>query len=247
MRIAVAGGTGRVGVTVVNRLRDSGHEVIPMSPSGRVNALHREGLSDVLGGVTVLVDVTDPPTTEASAARWFLETSTFNLLEAGKAVGVQHYVVLSLVGVDRVDAGYFYAKRAQEARVRASGTPYTIVRCTQLYEFIADLVDDATDGRMVRVADVPVQPVAAADVARVIAHVALGAALNSVVEVAGPERLGLDELARRVLTARHDDREVVPAAYARYLGAELEPGDRSLLPDTVVTGTTVAQWLSEPT
>jgi uncharacterized protein YbjT (DUF2867 family) len=243
MKIAVAGGTGRIGIRVVSRLRGTGHFVVPLSPSTGVNTLTGHGLSDALTGVTVVVDVTDSPSTDEGEARWFFETSSHNLLAAEKIVGVQHHVVLSMLGVQRIDAGYFHAKRAQEARVRASGIPYTIVRGTQFFESTEDIIDAATDGRRVLLAAVPVQPVAADDVAAVLAHLTIGTACNSVVEVAGPDRFGLNDLAQIVLTARRDHREIVPVGHARYFGADIESGDRSLLPDLVLTSTRVANWL----
>ncbi len=244
MKIAVAGGTGRVGAKMVNRLRDTGHDVVSLSPSTGVDTLTGRGLSDALAGVKVVVDTTNSPSTDESEARWFFETSTHNLLAAEKVAGVQHHLVLSIVGAQRIDSGYFHAKSAQEARVRASGIPYTIVRGTQFFEFIVDIVEAAADGPLVRLAAVRVQPVAADDIASVLAHLAVGTACNSTVQVAGPERFALDQLARIVLAAHHDRREVVSAEYAPYLGANLESGDRSLLPDLVISSTRVSEWLS---
>ena len=246
MNIAVAGGTGRVGSKVVNRLRDTGHLVVPLSPSTGVDTLTRQGLPEALEGVTVVVDVTNSPSTDEAAARWFFETSTHNLLAGADQVGVEHYIVLSILGVERIDTGYFRAKQAQEARVRQSGIPFTIVRTTQFFEFVMDIVDTATRDLAVHLAAVPVQPVAVSDVAAVIAHVATAAALNSAIEVAGREVFMLDELARQVLTAHHDDRQVIRASRAPYLGASLAPGDASLLPGFIVTPTTLAAWLGQP-
>jgi hypothetical protein len=50
---------------------------------------------------------------------------------------------------------------------------------------------------------------AAEDVASAVARISVGSPVNGVVEVAGPERFQLDELARLDLEARHDLREVV--------------------------------------
>jgi uncharacterized protein YbjT (DUF2867 family) len=69
---------------------------------------------------------------------------------------------------------------------------------------------------------------AAADVANAVGRVAVGAPLNGVVEVAGPQQFRLDELIRLGLSARHDPREVVADPHARYFGAEV--GERMLVP-----------------
>ncbi len=246
MKIAVAGGTGRVGSKVVNRLRDTGHLVVPLSPSTGVDTLMRQGLPEALDGVTVVVDVTNSPSADEAPARWFFETSTHNLLAAADQVGVEHYIVLSILGVERIDAGYFRAKQAQEARVRQSGIPFTIVRATQFFEFVIDIVDAATRDHAVHLAPIPVQPLSVGDIAAVIAHVATAPGLNSAIEVAGREVFFLDDLARQVLTAHHDDRQVVRASHAAYLGASLAAGDASLLPGFIVTPTTLAAWLGQP-
>ena len=46
----------------------------------------------------------------------------------------------------------------------------------------------------------------------------MGAPLNGIVEVAGPEQFRLDELIREALAARDDPREVVADPHARYFG-----------------------------
>lgn len=240
MQIVVAGGTGRIGSRVVNRLRDSGHLVVAASPSTGVDTISGKGLPEVLQGVTVVVDVIDSPTTEEARATWFLGTSTAHLLAAEKTAGVAHHVGLSILGADRVSSGYFRAKLAQEARVMASGIPYTIVRSTGFFESIASVYDGVSGDEVVRVPPVPIQPVAADDVASLMAHVALEAPLNAAVEMAGPQELELDDVVRRLQGA---GREVVTDPHALHLGAALDYGDRSLLPRLRVAPTRFEDWL----
>jgi uncharacterized protein YbjT (DUF2867 family) len=244
VRIAVVGET-RIGCLLVDRLRTAGHDVVTMSSSTGVDPVARTGFAEVLRGVTVVVDAVEPRTTDAGPARWFLETATRNLLAAGRSAGVHHYVLLSVVGVDQVDRGYFRAKNAQEARVRRSGLPFTIVRSTQVHELVPDVVEAATEGRSVRLAAVPIQPVASEDLAAVLADRATGSPLQGCLEVAGPEEVALEELARRWLQAGCDDRVVVSSPTATYLGVELVAGDRSLLPRLVLGERTFDAWLAE--
>jgi uncharacterized protein YbjT (DUF2867 family) len=229
MKIVIIGGTGLIGSKVVTRLREHGHQAVPASPDTGVNTLTGEGLAQVLTGAAVVIDVSNSPSFEDAAVLRFFETSTGNLLAAEAAAGVGHHVALSVVGCDRVpESGYLRAKVAQEKLIRNSPIPYSIVRATQFFEFVKRIADEATDGNRVRLPPVLFQPIAAADVANAVCRIAVGAPLNGVVEVAGPQQFRFDELIRLGLSARHDPREVVADPHARYFGAEL--GERMLVP-----------------
>jgi uncharacterized protein YbjT (DUF2867 family) len=230
MKIVIIGGSGLIGSQVVARLREQGHEAIPASPDTGVNTLTGEGLADVLTGAAVVVDVSNSPSFEDAAVLKFFQTSTGNLLAAEAAAGVGHHVALSVVGADRVpDSGYLRAKGAQEKLIRNSPIPYSIVRSTQFFEFVKRIADEATDGNSVRIPPVLFQPIASADVASSVARVAVGAPLNRIIEVAGPQQFRFDECIRLGLSARHDPREVVADPHARYFGAEM--AERMLVPD----------------
>jgi uncharacterized protein YbjT (DUF2867 family) len=229
VKIIVIGGTGLIGSKIVTKLLASGFEPVAASRSSGVNTLTGRGLGDVLARASVVVDVSNPPTFDGAAALEFFETSTRNLLSAEAEVGVRHHVALSVVGADRLsDSGYMRAKFAQAKLIKDSSIPYSIVHATQFFESIQKLAGLATDGATVRVPPVLVQPIAGDDVANMLCDVSVGAPLNDTIEVAGPEQFRLDELVRRRLTARHDSREVVSDAEARFFGAQVD--DRSLVP-----------------
>jgi uncharacterized protein YbjT (DUF2867 family) len=246
MKIVVIGGTGLIGSKLVEKLRKDGHEPLAASPDTGVDTLTGEGLAEALEGAQVVVDVANAPAWDDEAVLDFFQSSSRNLLAAETAAGVGHHVTLSIVGTDRLrENGYFRAKLAQEDLVKAGPVPYTIVRATQFFEFIGRIADSSTDGNTVRLAPVLVQPEAADDVASTLADVAVGAPLNDTVELAGPETFRLDELARRLLTAKDDPREVTADVHARYFGAELD--DRSLTPgdDARIAPTRFEDWLSQ--
>ncbi|MGG6312517.1 SDR family oxidoreductase [Paenibacillus macerans] len=249
MKIVVVGGSGLIGKGLVNRLRESGHEVVAASPSLGINALTREGLDAALTGAQAVVDVTNSPSFEAQAVLNFFETTTRNLLEAEAAAGVQHHLALSIVGTDRLpDNYYFRAKLAQENLIRASGVPYTIVRATQFFEFAEGIAYTSTDGETVRLSPAAVQPIAAADVSSALADYALAAPHHATVDLAGPERFGLDEFVRQYLEAQGDARQVVADGSARYFGALLN--DASLVPDgggAQIAPTRYRDWLDRLT
>src|SRR5438876_1194725 len=245
MKIVVIGGSGLIGKKVVMNLRQHGHEVLAASPSSGVNTVTGEGLADALAGAQVVVDVANAPSWEDNAVLAFFETSGRNLLAAEAAAGVRHHVALSVVGTDRLLAsGYFRAKLAQEKLIQASPIPYTIVRATQFFEFVGGIAQFATEGQTVRLPPVLMQPIAADDVAAVMADVALAEPLNAMVDLAGPELIRQDELVRQFLNATGDARKVMSDASALYYGINVN--DQSLTPsENPRLGTTrFSDWLS---
>src|SRR5512133_479214 len=197
MKIVVIGGTGLIGSKLVNKLREQGHEAVAAAPNTGVNTLTGQGLTEVLKGASVVVDVSNAPSWEDAAVLNFFKTSTHNLLTHEAAAGVGHHVALSVVGTDRLsESGYFRGKIAQEKLIRESSIPYTIVRATQFFEFLKGLADwSVVDGK-VHLPPVLFQPMAADDVASGVARVAVGPPANGIVEIGGPEQFRLDELVR---------------------------------------------------
>ncbi|MFJ3776830.1 SDR family oxidoreductase [Streptomyces sp. NPDC090075] len=245
MKIVVIGGTGLIGSKVVAGLREHGHEAVAAAPSTGVNTLTGEGLAEVLEGVSAVVDVSNSPSFEDQAVMDFFRASTANLLKAEAEAGVAHHVALSVVGTDRLQgSGYFRAKQAQEELIEASGLPYSIVHATQFFEFAKGLADGVTEGDTVRLPDARIQPVVSDDVAAAVARAAVGAPVDGVVEVAGPEAFSLEEFIRMGLSAQGDPRKIVTDPAATYWGAELQ--DDTLLPgpDAHIAEVRFADWLA---
>ena len=228
MKIVVIGGTGLIGSKTVAILRERGHEVVAGSPKSGVNSITGEGLKEAMAGAQVVIDLANSPSFEDRAVLEFFATSGRNLLPAEAAAGVRHHVALSIVGTDRSENGYFRAKVAQENLIVAAGIPYTIIRATQFMEFLGAIADSSADGNIVRLSPGLFQPIAADDVAAVVAEVALAAPRNGIVEIAGPERAPFNEIVARYLKAVGDPREVVSDPEARYFGGRVE--EHSLVP-----------------
>lgn len=248
MKIVVIGGTGRIGSKLVRRLTGHGHEAVAASPKLGVNTLTGEGLAEVLTGAAVAVDVSDSPSFEDDAVLAFFQRSTSNLLAAEAVAGVRHHVALSVVGYERLpQTGYVRAKIAQENLIKESSIPFSIVRATQFFEFVKGIADASTDGDTVHLAPALIQPIAADDVAIAVERTTVGAPVNGVVEVAGPEQFRLDEFVRRGLSALHDPREVITDSRALYFGIKL--GERSLLPGdgAFLFETRFEDWLAQYT
>ncbi|MDR6380969.1 SDR family oxidoreductase [Paraburkholderia caribensis] len=229
MKIVIIGGTGLIGSKTAAILRQAGHEVVAASPRSGVNTITGEGLNACLTGAQVVIDLSNSPSFEDKAVLEFFETSARNLRTAEAQAGVQHHVALSIVGTDRTaENGYFRAKVAQEKLIESSGVPYTIVRSTQFFEFLGGIADSGMQGNAVRLSPGMFQPIAADDVAAIVADVALAAPRNDIIDIAGPERAPFNEIIARYLKAVGDPREVVRDPEARYFGGLV--GDLSLVP-----------------
>ena len=229
MKLVIIGGTGLIGSKLVATLKEQGHQALAAAPSTGVNVLTGDGLAAVLRGASVVVDVSNSPSFEDAAVMRFFTTATRTVLAHASAAAVSHYVALSVVGTERLaESGYFRAKIAQERLITEASIPYSIVHATQFFEFVTSIAGAATVGDTVRLAPVLIQPMAADDVATAVARIALGAPVNGVVEIAGPELFRLNELIQQAMSARHDARTVVADPAARYFGAIL--GERTLVP-----------------
>lgn len=229
MKIVIVGGGGLIGSRTVTILRAGGHDVVAAGRTSGVNAVTGEGLAEALAGAQVVIDVTNPPSFEDAAILAFFETAGRNLLAAEVKAGVRHHVALSVVGTDRLQAsGYLRGKLAQEAVIQGASTPYTIIRSTQFLEFLGGIAASSADGNVVRLSPGLFQPIAADDVAEIVADIAVAGPQNAIIDIAGPKRGPFNEIVAHYLRAVGDSREVVSDPEARYFGARV--GELSLVP-----------------
>ena len=245
MKVVVVGGTGRLGSQVVAELRRREHDAVAAAPSTGFDAISGSGVDEGLAGAEVVVDVSNAPSFEADAVLEFFRASTGTLLAAERRAATRHHVLLSIVGADRApDSGYLRAKVAQERLVTDGGVPYTILRATQFFEFLGAIADSSTVDGVVRLTSATLQPIAVADLAVAVADVVEAPPVNGVIEVAGPEAIGLDELARRVLARAGDARPVVTDDSVAYFGAVID--DATLTPGTEarIAPTRLDDWLA---
>ncbi|WP_024449190.1 SDR family oxidoreductase [Mycolicibacterium iranicum] len=244
MKITVVGATGLIGTQVVELLSAAGHDVNAASRSSGVDAVSGDGVGAAFEGADVVVDVLNSPTLEPGPALEFFTATATTLLAEAKKADVRHYVVLSIVGVGSIEAdGYLHGKHLQEQLVADSGVPYTIVRATQFHEFTGGITDSMILDGEVRAPDALIQPVAAAEVAGVVARVATEAPRNDVLNFGGPEKMSFADLARAVFTAQDKDLPVTVDPQATYFGAPVQ--QNSLVTgDGAELGTTrLSEWL----
>jgi uncharacterized protein YbjT (DUF2867 family) len=245
MRIAVVGGTGVAGRPTVAALRRAGHDVVVVSRARGVDVSSGTGLDAALAGVEAVIDVTAMQGPEAEATRSLFAAATRHLLTAEQRTRVRHHVLLSIVGVDRIEGNAHYAgKRVQEELVASGPVPFTIRRATQFYEFAGTVVGWTRQGSVAALPPLLVQPVAASDVGDVLAEVASGRPHGRVTDLAAPEPQDLVDMARRTLAARGESIRLIPSWRTGVFGVEaagemLLPG-----PEARLAPTTFDAWLA---
>jgi uncharacterized protein YbjT (DUF2867 family) len=203
MRIAVIGGSGLVGRAVLDVIERDGHDAVAVSRSTGVDVLAGDGLDEALVGCNAVIDVLNTADTDPDGPRRFFTTTTRNLVAAEQAAGVSHHVLLSIVGVDRIRGNpHYVGKQHQERLVRSGPVPATIVRATQFHDFAGMVVSWTRDGDSAFVPPMLVQPIDVRDVAETLVEVASGPPRRHLLDVAGPEKQALVDMARRTLAAR---------------------------------------------
>jgi uncharacterized protein YbjT (DUF2867 family) len=239
MRIAVAGSTGLVGSHVVTAAEAAGHSVVGLARENGIDLTSSAGLAERLVGVDALVDVTQSPTIDIAAVTFF-ETVAANLGDAATEAGVSRTVVLSIIGIDRVpELDYYVAKVAQERTHRAHSPGLHILRAAQFHEYAGMAIRWGRDGGTTTVDDLLSQPVAVAEIARVLLELATGEREGDVVELAGPLREHVADLARRVAERRGEDLVVVP----RDVPDSIKSGGLLPGPDAIIAGPSFDEWL----
>ncbi|MBF9133050.1 NAD(P)H-binding protein [Plantactinospora sp. S1510] len=244
MRIAVAGATGNIGALTVAALERDGHDVVRISRSLGVDLSTGDGLDHALAGVDAVIDVTNGPAAGHAETVAYFDTTTRNLLAAGKRAGVRHHVLLSIVGIDRVEGTAHYAgKREQERLVAAGPLPWTIVPATQFHDFAAMVTRWTERDGVATIAPLLVQPIAPEDVADVLAEIAAGEPQGRYADIAGPEPQDLVDMARRTNETRGHTVKLVPTWSAIFdsamAGTVLLPGQGAR-----ITPTTFDEWLA---
>jgi uncharacterized protein YbjT (DUF2867 family) len=237
MKIAIAGGTGLVGRHVVEEAQVAGHDVVVLARSAGVDTRTGEGLAAALAGVQVIIDTTNPGTVEEGPATEFFVESSAALQRLGEEAGVEHLLVLSIVGIDRIQGGYYAAKLAQERAARSGAVAATIARATQFHEFPAQMIGWNRQGSSAGIPDLRVQTVAARTVGRFLVEVAEGQPVQNTIDLAGPEETELVTLARRFVERFSLGIDVVPTEAGVPAGALL-PAENARL-----EGPTFDEWL----
>lgn len=244
MKIAVVGATGRLGRHIVDVLAERGHEVVAIARSTGVDVSTGAGLDAALTGVDVIVDAASWPTPEQEAATEFFVTAARNLQEAGVRAGVRRAVIVSIIGTDKFTDGYGAAKVAHERAWQSSPFPATVLRAAQFHEFVAQLLDWATQGDVAYLPEMRTQLVAARTVGEEAADLATADNPPQLREIAGPREESLIAMATLLATRRGTPLKVQTVTDTSDADAELRANGGLLPgPDAVLAGPTYEQWL----
>ncbi|GAB3130647.1 SDR family oxidoreductase [Microbispora hainanensis] len=244
MRIAVAGATGNIGRLTVAALERDGHDVVRISRSLGVDLMTGEGLDKALDGVEAVVDAISSNATDRDESVAYFGTTTRNLLAAEERAGVRHHVLLSIIGIHKVEGNAHYSgKREQERLVSAGSVPWTIVPAAQFHDFAEMVAGWMEQDGVATIAPLLVQPIAPADVAEVLAEIAVGDPQGRYTDVAGPEPQDLVDMARRTHAARGRTVKLVPTWSGLFgpamAGDVLLPGEGAR-----IAPTTFDEWLA---
>lgn len=174
----------------------------------------------------------------------FFPVSAEHVLSAAKRQGVGHLVLLSIVGVTRQEArraiGYYAGKAAQEDRYLASGMPVTVVATTGWFTLAEKFLTQIRLGSIVLLPPTLLQPVHPDAAARALVDAVEAGPGVTRVELAGPERLRADEMARRLASAR---RQAVHVLRVPFPSRAFREGAMLPAPTARIDERTYAAWL----
>ncbi|RKN13967.1 NAD-dependent epimerase/dehydratase family protein [Micromonospora musae] len=233
MRVLVTGAGGRLGQAVLPRLLDDGFTVRATSRRPRsdpalewavADLATGTGLAEAVSGVDAILHLATEPSSGRRAYQVDVLGTRRLVVAAGRA-GVRHLVYTSIVGVDKVPIPYYRHKLAAEQVVAAGPVPWSVLRATQLPEFLDELLRTASRlGPTIGDPGILAQPVDRGEVGvRLAARLAAGP-LGGVEELGGPEVLRFDEAVRAWRTARRSRRPLLPVRVPGRLGRALRDG-----------------------
>lgn len=247
--ILVTGGTGTVGRPVVDGLVAAGHQVRVASRRERrdhesahewaqVDYGSGAGWDRALDGVGTVVHCAN----SLRGAR----TMDRRVVDRAVRAHVDHFVYISIVGIDRIPFGYYRAKLATEQQLESCGMPYSILRATQFHD-LAYMIVAALSAPWV--APMPagwrLQPVAAREVAERLVALAGGPPAGRVPDFGGPQVRLLSDLAARYRESiGRRPRPVLPIPVPGAVSAALRDG-ANLTPEHADGHGTFEQYLAE--
>jgi uncharacterized protein YbjT (DUF2867 family) len=263
MKILVTGGTGHLGQAIVGGLTNGGHHVriVARRPGDdpRVEWMQADlGAAPDLAAAVAGVDAIVHAATNSPAARRggfrpldFVRSptdvdidGTKRLLTAAAKAEVQHFVHVSIVGLEHMAAinPYSRVKLEAEQLVRESRVSWSIVRATGFYWLLARMLANITRRSPVLLpGDVHMQPVDSEEFADFVVATVAGGQRGERQDFVGPETLTMRELAEQYLTARGLRRRIWNAPLPGSVKEALEAGNTS--PCARRGTTTWAAWL----
>jgi uncharacterized protein YbjT (DUF2867 family) len=244
--ILIVGASGRLGSIVAQRLLEEGKPVRAMTRTPLNLALLKQRGAEVVSGdlrnPASLLDACQGVEQVLVAAHALVGKGDNNphtvddlgnrhLIDAAKAVGVKHFIFISVLGAS-IDAPleFFRIKYRTEEYLRASGLNFTIIRPSAFMDLWAQLTGQpiVEQGKTIIFGsgNNPINFVAVEDVAS-FAGIALDdpRARNAVIEVGGPENLTMNQVAETFerVSGRQASKRHIPLPMMRMLSVLMQP------------------------
>ncbi len=254
-RVLVTGGAGTLGREVVKALTVSDCQIRIMSrrpaPTtlprnmewARADVLTGDGLQEAAKGMDVVVHAASNPLKDQYATE---VEGTRQMIQAAQAANVQHFVYISIVGIERIPYPYYKAKVAAEQVVRQGGVPYSILRITQFHTLL-DLflgMFNRLPGIAFLPTDFKFQTISPREAAAPVVQAVCGQPGGLLPDVGGPEVLTVAEMAPAWLRARHVRRLIVPLRLLGGVARGFRNGFNTC-PDRRIGKQTWREWLAE--
>jgi uncharacterized protein YbjT (DUF2867 family) len=249
--VLVTGGTGHLGQDLVRTLLRQGNRVRVLARSPRRDPdvewatgdlATGQGLQAALEGVhTVINAATFSPIARRGSIRPvdFVKSpsevdveGTERLLVGSRAANVQHFLHVSIVGLDEASLPYARVKLRGEQLVRDSDLPWSVVRAIPFYYLLERMLAGLAWLPVWPVPKTSFNPVDTSDVADYLANCARDGPRGVRDEIGGPEDLSCIEFARQYQHARGLHRPVLPLlseTTARGMGFVVSRGVRGKL------------------
>jgi uncharacterized protein YbjT (DUF2867 family) len=227
-KILVTGSTGQLGAPTTAALRAAGYDVRGLTRAGGEGAVAGDivtgqGLDDALRGIDTVVHLAT-----TNGARDVVMAK--NLTAAAQRMGVSHFVLISIVGIERIPLGFYRDRVVIEDIVMSSGLPFTIQRATQFHSFIDTMFSAQKFLPLLVVPRWTYQPIDIGEVASRLAELAQGAPRGRVDDIGGPAQRSMRDLHAAWKKATGSKRGVMVvhlpgALFAAYdAGVNLVPG-----------------------
>ena len=145
-RIALAGASGTIGTAVLRQLAAAGHDVVvlprgTLADAGTLAQALSEARPEVV--ISCIASRSGSPK-DAQAVDYDANVA---LLEAAKAAGAGHFILLSAICVQKPLLAFQHAKLKFEAVLAGSGIGYTVMRPTAFFKSLSGQVKRVKAGK----------------------------------------------------------------------------------------------------
>ncbi len=238
-RILVTGATGTLGTPTTARLKSAGHDVRALSRKTGPglttgDLLTGAGIPDAFAGVDTVVHL-------ATGLRDVAQAKA--AIGAAGAAAVEHFVLISIVGIEDIPLGYYQGKVEIEKALMDSGLPHTILRATQFHQFVDAMFRGQKFSPVILAPRFSFQPISTDEVAARLVELAGAGPTGRVADIGGPEQRTSRELAEAWKAATGSRRPIWNIRMPGKTVAGYAAG-HNLVPGTPFGRTTFGEYLS---